>query len=383
MKILVALTYYRPHISGLTIYVERLARALAARGHSVTVLTSRFAAHLPLREELDGVQVVRVPVAARISKGVLMPTIGFVANRLVWSHDVISLHLPQLDASGIALRARLLRKPVMLTYHSDLVLPPTPVNMLAGMVVNASNNVAASLAHVICAYTADFADASPLLARFRNKVCCILPPVELPEVTRAEAEAWAAARGLEPQHPVIGLAVRLAAEKGVEYLLQALPQILQTHPGATVLHAGPVGEVIGEKEYRRSLQPLFDKYRSRYIFLGALDPHEMAMFFRLCDVHVLPSVNSTETFGLVQIEAALCGTPTVASDLPGVRVPVREFGIGLNTPPRNAAALGAAVLKVLANPEPYRRPRPELAAHFAPDRIAARYEQVLQSLLQN
>ena len=102
MKILVALTYYRPHISGLTIYVERLARALAARGHSVTVLTSRFASHLPLREELDGVQVVRVPVAARISKGVLMPTIGFVANRLVWSHDVISLHLPQLDASGIA-----------------------------------------------------------------------------------------------------------------------------------------------------------------------------------------------------------------------------------------------------------------------------------------
>ena len=199
LKLLVALTYYRPHISGLTIYVERLARALAARGHTVTVLTSRFAAHLPLREVLDGVHVVRVPVAARISKGVLMPTIGFIANRLVWAHDAVSLHLPQLDASGIALRARLLRKPVMLTYHSDLVLPPTPVNLLAGMVVNASNNAAASLADVICAYTADFAKASPLLARFRSKVCCILPPVEMPAITRAAAEAWAAARGLALQ----------------------------------------------------------------------------------------------------------------------------------------------------------------------------------------
>ena len=39
MKVLIALTYYRPHTSGLTIYVERLARALAPRGHRVAVLT--------------------------------------------------------------------------------------------------------------------------------------------------------------------------------------------------------------------------------------------------------------------------------------------------------------------------------------------------------
>ena len=44
MKILHALTYYHPHLSGLTIYVERLAETLAARGHEVTVATSR---HLP------------------------------------------------------------------------------------------------------------------------------------------------------------------------------------------------------------------------------------------------------------------------------------------------------------------------------------------------
>ena len=61
----------------------------------------------------------------------------------------------------------------------------------------------------------------------------------------------------------------------------------------------------------------------------------------------------------------------------------REFGIGLNAPPRDSAALGTAVLKVLANPEHYRRPRAELARHFAPDTVAARYEQVLESLLRN
>jgi len=83
MKILVALTYYRPHVSGLTIYVERLARSLAARGHVVTVLTSQYDPKLPRRETLDGVHVIRMPVAARVSKGVIMPTIGWEATRQV------------------------------------------------------------------------------------------------------------------------------------------------------------------------------------------------------------------------------------------------------------------------------------------------------------
>jgi len=42
LKILIVLTYYRPHISGLTIYAERIAKAFARRGHQVTVLTSQF-----------------------------------------------------------------------------------------------------------------------------------------------------------------------------------------------------------------------------------------------------------------------------------------------------------------------------------------------------
>ena len=50
MRVLIALTYYRPHYSGLTIYTERLAKALAARGHQVTVLTSQFEPDLPEEE---------------------------------------------------------------------------------------------------------------------------------------------------------------------------------------------------------------------------------------------------------------------------------------------------------------------------------------------
>ena len=68
MRVLIPLTYFRPHISGLTIYVERLSRALAARGHQVTILTSQYDPVLPRHECLNGVEVVRVPVVMRISK---------------------------------------------------------------------------------------------------------------------------------------------------------------------------------------------------------------------------------------------------------------------------------------------------------------------------
>ena len=110
MKILIELTYYRPHTSGLTIYAERLAKALVKRGHSVTVLTSRYENSLPKNEIRDGVRIVRAPVLFRISKGVIMPTFGFLATKLALENDVIHLHLPQFDAAGLAIKRQIIQK---------------------------------------------------------------------------------------------------------------------------------------------------------------------------------------------------------------------------------------------------------------------------------
>ena len=67
MKILNSLYYYRPHYSGLTVYTERLARELAARGHQVSVLTSRYDPSLPPQERVDGVDIYRREVAFFVS----------------------------------------------------------------------------------------------------------------------------------------------------------------------------------------------------------------------------------------------------------------------------------------------------------------------------
>lgn len=382
MKILVGLTYYRPHISGLTIYVERLARSLVQRGHTVTVLTSQYDARLPRRETLHGVEVIRAPVAFRVSKGVIMPTIGWLATGLVPAHDVISLHLPQLDATGIGLRGRLWRRPVVVTYHSDLILPPSPVNWLAQTVSDLGNDIVAHLADVVVAYTDDFAQHSRYLSKYLDKVKVIPPPVEMPVPSPEALAAFREQYHLDGRGPIIGLAVRLAAEKGVEYLLEALPAILERCPEARVLHAGPK-EAIGETAYMQKLERLIEPLRDRYIYVGTLSPEQMAVFFSCCDVHVLPSINNTETFGLVQIEAALCGTPTVASALPGVRVPTQMTGMGRTVPPRDPAALAEAILEVLEHRDRYIRPREPIAKLFAPDTTAGAYERIFEELLQS
>ena len=379
MKILTALTYYRPHISGLTIYAERVCRALAQRGHQVTVLTSQYERSLPRREKVDGVEIFRVPVAWRVSKGVIMPTIGWHATRLALQHDVIHLHLPQFDAAGIALRGRLFHHPVVLTYHSDLTLPPSLFHWLVERVVHLGNHAAVRLGNVVVTNTLDFAQNSPFLRRYPARVQAILPPVEIPLPTPLTIEAFRNKFGIRQAGPLIGIVARLSAEKGIEYLLQALPAILERFPGASILHIGP-REPVGESAYAQRLAPLLARCGDKYRHIGTVSNEELAAFYATCDVHVLPSVNSTESFGMVLVEAALCGTPSVATDLPGVRMAIRQIGMGLCVPPRDAAALATAVCEVIANRSRYVCSQAEVAQKFSPAAIAEQYEQVFERL---
>ena len=226
MKILEVLTYYRPHMSGLTIYVERLSRALAKMGHEVTVLTSQYEDNLPREEMIEGVRVVRVPVAFRVSKGVIMPTFGWQASKYAWQADVIHLHLPQFDAPGLALRGRLFGKPVVLTYHCDLQLPQGGFNRLVDGVVATMNRLAGIFSNVVVTYTRDYGENSPFLSSYIGKKLHIIPPpVELADCPLDVATTFRAKHALDGRK-VIGIAGRLATEKGIEILLHALPSSL-------------------------------------------------------------------------------------------------------------------------------------------------------------
>lgn len=381
MKILQVLTYYRPHISGLTIYVERLSRALVEQGHEVTVLTSQAEKTWPRHEVRDGVNIVRVPVAFRVSKGVIMPTLGWHAFQHTLKNDILHLHLPQFDAPGFALRGRLFNKPTVLTYHCDLRLPDGGFNRLVDNVVWSMNRLAGGLSHAVVTYTRDYGQNSPFLSRYiGRKLHIIPPPVELTPCSDEVAMAFHHKHQLG-NRPIIGISARLAAEKGVEILLKALPIILKAFPNALVLHAGPYKNVLGEEAYFARLQPLFQQYQANYKLLGNLDGEELTAFYKNLDVLVLCSLNSTESFGLVQVEAMINGVPVCASDLPGVRQPVTMTGMGEVVPIGDHEALAESVIKILHNKERYVQSAESIAQAFSPRATANEYVRLYQNLL--
>ena len=378
MRILSVLTYYRPHASGLTIYAERLAKALARRGHQVTVMTSQYTKDLPLDEMVEGVRVIRVPIAFRVSKGVIMPRFGRMATQLVRENDVLQLHLPQFDAAGVALRGRIWKKPTIITYHCDLLMPPGLLSWTANQGILLMNELAARFAHRIVTNTRDYAEHSPFLKRYLGKLDVIPPPVELPAVTPDAARDFAQKHNPDGRRPVIGLASRFATEKGIEVLLDALPAILKEYPLAQVQFVGAYKNVVGEEAYFSRLYPRILAYEKagNWKFLGFIPDANMPAFFSNLDVLALPSLNSTESFGIVQIEAMTKGVPAVASDIPGVRQPVKMHGMGKIFPAGDAAALAGCLLEILGNRQAFIREPQPIQMQYLPDTIAENYERL-------
>jgi glycosyltransferase involved in cell wall biosynthesis len=381
MRILTTLTYYRPHYSGLTIYAERLARALVARGHQVTVLTSRYDRCLPAQEIRDGVHIIRPHVLMHVSKGVLMPSMFYRAWVSIRHADIVHLHLPQLDAAYIALICRVLQKPIVLTYHCDLLLPKGFIHSLANQVSHLANRISLGLADRVIVNTLDYAEESEFLRRYLPKIDAIPTPVELVSPTQADVDLLKQKTLLEPGQLVIGMVARMAAEKGVEYLVEAMPEIVKEHPMARVVHIGQYQNVLGEEEYANKLMPMIEALGQHWKFLGILPAAELSVFYKLCNVTVLPSTNSTESFGIVQVESMASGTPVVASNLPGVREPIKITGMGRLVAPADAHDLAEGINEVLAHPERFSGDAKDVIERFSSQHIAEEYEQLFQELL--
>lgn len=382
MHILIALTYYRPHYSGLTIYTERLARTLSARGHQVTVLTSRFNRDLLRDEMCSGVRVVRSTVHFHLSKGVIMPGMPLRALRLIQDADLVNVHVPQMDAAYLSWMARLAGKPVVMTYHCDLRLPEGFIHRLANYGSHLANTIAAAASGAIVTNSQDYAENSGFLSHYLKQVRPIVPPVELPDISDAQLQEFRQKHGLRPGQKIIGINARLATEKGVEYLVDAMPRILARYPEARVLYAGQYKNVLGEEDYARRLEPLFASLDGHWEFLGVVSPEDQVAFFRSCDVTVLPSINSTESYGMVQVESMFCGTPVVATDLPGVRHPVTQTGMGRIVPPENSEAIADAILEILDHPERYRGDVPAVRQIYASSTVASQYEDIFKEFMK-
>ena len=381
MKILITATYFHPYNSGLSVYALRVARGLVGLGHEVCVLTSQYDKKLAFEESLDGVKILRVKVGMKLSKGVLMPGLKAQARKWVEWADVVNVHMPQFESFVIAGLAKQLKKPLVVTYHCDLVMSGSWFNRLAGWGTTLLGKRALKQAQVIVQNTLDYARHSKGLKPYLDKVVEVPTPVVFLESGPGEKKFFRERFGLAESDKVIGLAGRVASEKGYEYLAQALPVVLEKYPTARVVHAGSWKGVIGEEAYLAKVEAMIRPFGDKWKSLGFLSDDDFMRFFAACDLLVYSSLNATESFGIVQIEAMCQGTPVVASDLPGVRQPVLQTGLGRIVPVRDAAALAEGIISVLDESSEARIIPESYLRQFEQKKVAERYQEIFMSLV--
>lgn len=375
LRILSVLTYYHPHWTGLTAYAKRLAEGLAARGHEVTVLTSRHRTDLAEEETIEGVRVRRLPVASRLSRGVLMPSLPVRLWQEIARADVVQLHSPILEAPLVALYGRLLDRSVVFTHHGDLVMPAGGVNRFIERTVTSLMTRALAMSTRITVHSADYARHSAFLSPFAEKVDCIYPPASLPPPDRESIARWKRELGLEGR-PLVGFAGRWVEEKGFDILLRAIPHVLAEMPAVQFLYAGAKPDY---EDFMARCEPLLAPVRDRVTMLGLLtEPRKLADFYGMCDVFALPS--RTDCFPSTQIEAILCGTPLVTADIPGAREVVAVTGMGVHAAALDPADLARGIVEVLRHRERYVRPPAEIRAVFDASVSVDRYEALLRRL---
>jgi len=123
VRVLFLLTYYHPHWTGLTAYARRTAEGLAARGHEVSVLTTRHSPDLPAREVVNGVVVHRADLSLTVSRSAIALSLLPRLARMLGKVDAVSIHIPYPEVLPATLLARARGVSVFITHNGDLVLP--------------------------------------------------------------------------------------------------------------------------------------------------------------------------------------------------------------------------------------------------------------------
>ena len=304
---------------------------------------------------------------ARIGKGTISPALPATAIRVARRAGLVNLHMPMLEAGLIARGVG--KTPVVATYQCDVDLPPSSLNTIQVRAMDTSSRLALRRAAAVVPSSDDYARHSRVWAAMRGRTHPISPPCQLRSGGSPRFRRGAG------QH--VGFLGRIVEEKGLEYLVEGF--LRQARSEDRLLIGGDHSNVAGGS--------VIDRVRSsahgdpRVQLLGFLPESALADFYASLDVFALPSVNPLEAFGIVQVEAMMCGVPSLASDIPGVRTPVQNTGFGEIVGPRDTAGISAGLSRLRASPpdraEGARRSR-EL---YGADRTIAAYEALFTDLL--
>jgi glycosyltransferase involved in cell wall biosynthesis len=321
--------YYPPEHGGMENHLRVLCDELRDSLDLSVVVASKT--RQGSKETVDGVPVTRLSTLLDFFGAPVCPAMVQALNAS--GADILHIHWPN-PLAVLAYFASGFSGPLVFTYHSDIVR-----QKLLGSAFSSILHKALDRSSAIIATSNDYMESSVVLKAHRDK-CKVIPfgiPLEHFHTPDPHIVDW-----IRNQYgPSIVVAVgRLVGYKGFEYLVRAMKKV----DGHLLLIGN--GPLRGELESQARALGLFERVT---ILSGVAD---VVPYYHAADVFVLPSVNRSEAFGMVQIEAMACGKPVVNTKLDsGVPFVSRHEETGLTVPPCDSDALAKAIQTLLRNSE--------------------------------
>jgi glycosyltransferase involved in cell wall biosynthesis len=363
--------YYPPEFGGVERYAQDVAH-IAAKTHRVTVLVHSKGPKDSV--ERDGnITVIRCGTNKIIKAQPI--SLSMFSHLRSLQPDLVQFNAPNFWAAAMLLLTRY-NGPLVVTHHADvfgrrfLKRATMPIyhrllRQATCIVLNSLKNAATS--------TDVPAGAGPFVAIPHG-----IDPSSYKLNSRDCEDIVDERRRLFGNAPLLGFIGRFVRYKGLSVLVDALARLDGVH--ALMIGDGPLRRQTEE-------QARIAGVAERMHFLGNVDETTKIRSLAMMDILLLPSVETTEAFGLAQIEAQFMEVPVVASNLPtGVTDVTKDGQTGLLVPPGDPEALANAVSRIIDDPNLAARlgrsGRAHALRHFTFDLFQRRYEELFEMLLQ-
>jgi glycosyltransferase involved in cell wall biosynthesis len=350
MRVLMAVHYWPPHVGGVEFEAREQARHLVRRGHDVTVVSSRIGDDRAVSCD-DGFVVHRVAASnvledrLRLPYPLYSPELFAVAMRLGRDSDVVVAHTHTfMTTVAAAHAARSLSKPLVLVQNNPYIeyrFPLNAVQTAADMTIGRYTVRAATVLVAISDFTAAY------LRRLSGgrRVTVVYPgtdPTRFSPVDPARRRQLRERLGIPVDAFVAFTVRRLFYRNGLDTLLDATTRLRNLERLHVVI--GGSGPERAEIEARIAAEGL-----TNVRLTGFIAEADLPDYYRAADVFVLPT-RTAEGFGLVIMEAAATGIPSIATDSGAPREIVDDGVTGILVPPGAPDALAAAIEGLYQSP---------------------------------
>ena len=333
------------HDGGINV-AYNLALGMAKRDHEINVFTTSIDFRDTV-ERHDNISVYRYGTNFRIASGNF--SFNLLLKPVKHKVDIIHTHVgnPISDLAGYIYIKRNKKVPSIVTYHGDGSEGIGSFIRNIGVSVYNKHLIDKILyrADVIISPSEHYIDESRFLGEYRDKIVVIPNGIEIEDFDISLSKEQCKEKlGLPPDKNTILFVGNLIPYKGPDVLVKAMPMIVEEVPDVELMFVGGGRMRAGMEELSKKLG--VEKYVK---FAGFVEASLKPLYYKAADVFCLPSTMSTESFGIVNLEAMACSIPIVASAIGGVPDVIKDGENGLLVPPSDSGSLADAIIYLLEN----------------------------------